>query len=461
MASRLLILLLLTGGCGDAPLLVLKVVTPEGPDPLAGVEQLRLVVSNPPAEQRIRLEDPEQIDLELELEVASAVGSITLEGHAGSSLRARGETPPMVLRPEAGELALLVAEAGKLSRLGQDLPWAGRSMVSILIPAAGVLLAGGASASGEPVASVVLYDFFHHEVRALDPLPEPRAGAVGAICGSDCGIVALGEDESGLASRILRYDGLSWSAYDDGLSPAERREAAAIAPLSDGTYLIAGGRGPSGPLDTLLLLRPGDAVQPPALEVLPSRARAARERAAITASSGADAVLVAGGQAPGEAEAELIYGSSLTAHALELPGADLIGDTAAVALEDGRMVLVGGRDDSGAVLRDAWVIDPATMKVTHLPDLLGVGRAEHRVARVGTHLVVLGGVTESGELTSDAEMLGTDQGLARLRQIPMQSPRVSFSAVHTGPGSFILAGGEAGGQGVETLEVYQTSVPLP
>ncbi len=178
-----------------------------------------------------------------------------------------------------------------------------------------------------------------------------------------------------------------------------------------------------------------------------------------------DAVLVAGGQTQGQAPAELFYRASSSFTPLSFSGTGPLAATAAVGLGDGRLAIVGGVDDSGALTRDAWIVDPAALKVTRLPDVLKEPRAEHRVLRVtGGHLVVVGGVTDSsGTLATQAEVLQvTAAGIKHLRQTPMQQPRRGFSALPLGPGSFLVAGGEgAKGAPASVLEVYETSLAVP
>lgn len=435
-------------GCGEPALLDLKVVTPEGPDPLEGVDSLRLVVSDPPHETTIPLEDSTSFSVELELEVSSAVGTVVLEGTAAKQLVARGETPPMVLRPADDRLALLVAKAGALSRLRPTLQRAGREMVAVLVPAMGILLAGGMDHAGAPLASASVYDFFEHELRAVPPLPSPRAGAVGATCGSACAVVVTGADRTGLATRTLRYDLAGWTAFDDGLSPPERRRDAAVVSLGDGTYLVAGGLGLAGPLDTVLLLDPGSSIAAPELKVLQSRTHAARVRPAAAMATGGE-VLLAGGQRPGEPVAELFYTTSWSFQQLSWPGPALGGGAAAVDLGDGRLAVVGGIAD-GVPLRDGWIVEPATLQVTHLPDVLEQGRWGHRIVRLGAQLVVVGGMVETG-LAVRAEVLAA-KDLKPLAQPAMQQAREGLVATHLGRGSFLVAGGST------VLEVYQTAV---
>lgn len=455
MTRPLALLGLLLAGCGDPPLLELVVTTPQGPDPLAGVDSLRLLVTNPAGETTESVKDPSSFSVEVELEAQSEVGSVLLEGYTAGKLAARGETPPMVLRPVDDRIALLVAAAGKLSTLRGRLGAAGREMTTLLLPGLGVLLAGGTDGSGRVSSAVELYDFLEHRLAPQPALPAPSAGAVAAICGSHCAVVATGTDDRGLATRLQRFDGTAWESFADGLAPGERRARAGIAPLDDGTFVIVGGQGPAGPQRSVLLLDPGQAGSDPRLTVLPSPSLAARVAPALAASGGI--VLAAGGQGAGEPAAELFYASSSSFQPVTLPGAAPSAAAAAVELGDGRLAIVGGRDEAGQPLRGGWIVDPVSLKVSHRADALARGRAGHRALRVGDRLLVLGGTLDA-TLADQAEVLSA-KDLSNLGQTPTGQPREGFGAVPLGKGSVLVVGGGDARGPVDLLEIYETDIP--
>jgi hypothetical protein len=457
LEASVLGLALLLAGCGDPALLELKLVTPDGPDPLAGADRIRLVVTEPAAEQVVSHSGGSaSLGLELQLEVAGAVGSVILEGLAGEALVARGETPPISLRPVDRELAFLVARAGALSRLQARLASPVRGPASVLLPSSGILLAGGTGQDGAPVATATLYDFFRHRSEVAAPMPGPRMGAVSATCGATCALVLLGANQSALEDRIFQFDGTVWRTIPDGLGPGERRRDASAVLLDDGSTLIVGGAGAVGPLDSVLRLDPGGTTLDPALGLEPARARAPRVAPAIAAASGA--VVIAGGQAAGAVPLELYYPASASFQAPALPGPTLTGaGAAACALGDGRVAVVGGRDASGRLLRDGWIVDPVSITVQHLPDCLAEARADHALVRTGAQLVVVGGTGASGP-TTWVEVLDA-QTLARAGEATAATPRVGLAIGRLGPGSFLLMGGEsAPADPLPThLEVWQSA----
>ncbi|MCC6749661.1 MAG: hypothetical protein IT371_18490 [Deltaproteobacteria bacterium] len=450
----LLVGALAVAACGDPGVLDLSLAFPEGPDPLANVDQVKLRVTEPAAEELFPVADPRRLSVELETSVKGAVGSIVLEGLSARTLVARGETPPLVLGPDGGALSLLVSRAGELSALKPRLPVAGQTMSVAILPLEGVLVAGGADRDGRPLAGATLYDFFHHVVVPLPALPEPRGAALGAGCGNRCALVWLGEADRGLAQRVLRYDGTSWSSFPDGLEATQRRKGAAAVLLEDGRYLAVGGEGPSGPLATILRLEPGTVGGAnPRLSLLPVALRAARRRPAVALSK--DALLVAGGQPDGAPAAEVYYLSAGSSETLVLPGGAVAEGSGACALADGRLLLLGGRDRDGRPLSDGWVVDPLTRKTDHYPKALAKGRYGHELVRFGDHVVVIGGRDETGVAT-EAQVLSS-RGLATLRTVPMQVPRHGHGVTRIGNGTALVSGGLGGtGDATSLLELYQT-----
>jgi len=462
--ARLLasLLALAAGSCGDPPLLDLRVVTTDGVDPLTGVDKLRLVVTEPASETTASVTSTGTFSVELKVEVASGIGEVILEGSRGGSLVARGESPPMVLTPTDRQLSVLVGRAGELAALRTRLPSPGDRLVAVLLPSRGILVAGGADKDNRAGTGAALYDFFQQTLTALPALPEGRVDAVGADCGGSCAVIALGAKDGGFAEQLLRWeDSSGWTAIADKLAPPDRRRGAGIASLDADTYLIAGGEGPAGPLDTALRLTPGDALSDPTLEVLPARTRAARRRPAM--ASGTGTVIVVGGQPAGGPAFEIYYTTSSSFQALPVGASFPASGSAVTDLGDGRFAVVGGRDESGALLRAGWIIDPVTLQVTPVLDALAEGRADHALVRAGKQLLVVGGALASG-LASKVEVLEA-KTLKHLGDTPMLAPRSGFATARLGPGSFLVAGGRGAAGStpiaapIDLVEVFETAEP--
>ncbi|MFH1131832.1 MAG: kelch repeat-containing protein [Pseudomonadota bacterium] len=441
-------------GCSNPFLLDLTIVVPEGPDPLSGVDHVRLGVSNPVGEDLFEVVDPRQLQVEIEIDAKNTIGTVFLEGFSGGELVARGETPPLLFEPSNGGFSLLVASVGVSSVLRPRLESAGKNMLSILLMGMGLLLVGGETGEGRLLDSAVLYDFFDHRLIEVEALPEKRKGAVAAVCGAGCGVVFLGEKEDGsLANSLMRFDGNGWKVFADDLAPGERRKDASTVLLPDGNYLVLGGVGVADELKNYLLLEPGADVTLPKLRVFGAGGLVSRTKPAVAATNGST-VLVAGGQKSGEIEAELYFHLSGSVQRIELPGPDLADGAAAVALDDGRIVLVGGRDESGQALRDAWVVETASGEVKHLPQTLAQGRFGLQIVGSGETLVVIGGFTDTG-LAPQVEFLAT-KDLSLLRETPLQVPRASHVVEPLSPGSLLVVGGADASDTVKFLELCQT-----
>ena len=440
-----LLFLLLFAACSDSPVLDLKIVVPPGEDPLKGVDTVRLHVTDPAVDKNFQLTDPNSINIEVEVAVENAAGVITLEGATKGKITARGETPPVLLVPEAGNLSLLVARAGAASKLTAQMDLAGAGMVSQLLPGMGIFFAFEKQAA--------LYDFFTHDVKSLPAPPEARTGAVAALCGANCVTLALGSDGTNMARTLLSYDGATWTSYADGLDDLARRSGAATAPLGDGTYVVAGGVDSKGAaLDTLLHLDPGTSSSLPGLRKLSSRSAAARP-APVAAGTGGHALIAGAGKV------EIFSLTSLASQALTLPGTAPHVGAAACTLTDGALLLVGGADSAGKTLRDVWRVEPKTLKVTHYKDALAAGRQGHAALQVGGRLVVLGGKGDTG-LANKLEIFdATTLKAASTSEQAVQ--RTGIRADRLGPGSVLISGGvDDKGAAVKTLEVYQRDTPL-
>ena len=440
-------------GCGETPLLDLRVVTPEGADPLAGADQLVLRVVAPSHTARYPIGDGSAFRIESELEVHGEISRIELEAFGGATLLARGESPPLVLRSESDNLALLVGVAGRLSTLSERMPYTANDPMVALLPSWGFLLAGGQGADGHALASYAFYDVFEQRSVAIteELMPEARAGAAVAVCGAGCAVLALGRTLGGLANTLLVFDG-SWRSLPDGLDPAQRRERFGAVGLADGSLLLVGGAGADGqPVPGLLRLSHGGGVTPK-LALLPQRVVA--PRVAPSVARAGDWVLALGGQPAGQEPAELVRLRDAAALPLPWEGPTPEG-AATVGLENGLIAVVGGSAPGGEPLADGWLVDPVARTVRHLGPVLAAGRRGHALLRCGDALVVVGGEGASGATVSEVERLSLE---LRLEEAAVdQRARQGQRAGALGPGTFFIFGGSSAEGLLKTIEVYQTA----
>lgn len=450
---RLLVLAsLFASACAEPPLLELSVVVPEGVDPFTGADEVRVVVTSPGAEAAMSLVDPQTLDISLELDVAGEYGQVVLEASAGGALIARGETPSFTLRPVDDAFGLLVGRAGAVAQLATRLREPRAAMLVAPLPAVGFLVAGGHDATGQPSGAVDIYDYWTHELAGVSTvMPEARAEGIAVSCGSTCALIALGRNAQGLASTFLSYGG-GWAQLSDGLDAGLRRRRAAVAPLEDGSYLIVGGLGLNDEaLNSMLRLRPGSGIEP-TFTPLGQPARAARDNPAV-ASTGT-AVVVVGGQAADGVVGEIVYPETEQTLELTFEGAAPVSGTAAAVLSSGKIVVVGGRDASGALIADGWIVDPLTQTVTHVANALAVPRAGHVAMVAKDQVLVLGGEDASGS-SSSFEVLSASLRSLDLGEAP--GARTETGAVHVGGGSVLLFGGlDGNGDGVAPVGLFES-----
>jgi len=458
LALVALVLVTLIGSCAEPALLELSLVVPEGVDPLSGADEVRVRVTRTEGQSTTTLADPQALDLSFDVEVAGEYGQVLLEAYSGGALIARGETPSFTLRPLDDAFGLLVGRAGEVSSLKTHLDAPRAAMLVAPLPSIGFLVAGGHDAAGLPSSAAEIYDHWNHTCTTLSTaLPEARAEGVAVSCGSACALIALGRNRDGLASSFLSYSG-AWAQIADGLDASLRRRRAAVAALEDGSYLVVGGLNSTDePMNSMLRLRTGGGVEP-GFTLLSQPMREARDEPAV-ASTGT-AVVVVGGQAVEGLAGEVVYLASGETLALALGGQAPSVGAAAVALANGKVAIIGGRDPSGQLLADGWLVDPLTRDVTHVENALNVARAGHIAMVVNGQIVVIGGEDMSG-ISSSFEILSESLRSLEVKEAP--GPRAQAHAVAVGAGSFLLFGGlDATGQPVSAVGLFETGqISLP
>ena len=131
---------------------------------------------------------------------------------------------------------------------------------------------------------------------------------------------------------------------------------------------------------------------------------------------------------------------------------------AAVTLSDGTILVAGGKTSDGTRLADAWLFDPATNSIQHLPEFLGEPRAGHTMTRSGSRVLVAGGEDETGELATHALVITADRLNGQLEttsQTPMKVPRWGHAAVLLGNAQIAILGGfDASNTALKSIEIY-------
>jgi hypothetical protein len=439
--------------CSETALLDLTVVVPLGEDPLANVDSVLLTVSEPFAQVATGVSNPAKLSVGAEIDVEGAIGFIRLEGFRDEERLARGQTPPLILVAQDASMSLLVSSAGAMATLAPQLEKGGAGMNSLLLPGLGVLLTGGMDSDSGPLTNAALYDFVDHRLIAIDAMPESRFGANALSCGETCGLILFGKkDDTTLATRWLRYDGDAWQSGDLSSQASLGRSHATAIQLTDGRYLVVGGKdSEGGPRGDLLLVDAGSESVSPSFSTAPVET-AKRVAPGVAVNRNGD-VLIVGGATEGQ-QAELYSSSARTISSVVLSEMTTLDGAAVVALADDTFVVLGGRDGSGNALRSAWRVDAGGEEKQYYAEALAEGRYGHWAGIVSGDLVVIGGTGENSSALA-AEVLSSAT-MERLYSAEASTFRSGQNVARLSSASLLVAGGlDEKGEPVLDLQVFQ------
>ena len=495
MKTRVLVLAALLGAAcgGNKSTWQLRVKTPPGEDLFGmGVTQVRLTVgdqvqTNPVSSGRfdlaVTIQEPKQDQyVNLVLEALDAAGQVV----------ARGKSPNVVLTVNSDSTAVttvtvFVARVGKASAtgvalLGDDMKTPqgrldlaaaalrGRAVTPTPQTSLGVLITGGSDGTGMISARSWLYDPLSHTLLNAGNPATPRRGAVLVpTADANTGQQALlygGQNQKGeLVGTAELFDPAVASLDTVFSAPAAAAAPGAVSPtvveVTSGVFLATGGRNKvdGDPLNQAVLLQrqpaagsgavlpgvkplTGDKGAPPM-----AAARVGHSASPVTLNDGPGA-LIYGGTSDAQAPlAEVFSATSGTFKPLNpaMPAGPR-RDHAAVTLNDGRVLLLGGRDDTGKVLRSALVLS-VDGKVEPRDNYLLTARASATLARFGGEVLLCGGVSDTSDTPlASCEVFTLDQltgGTAgRTEQLPRA--RVSPVLVPLETGNLLILGGWSG-----------------
>jgi hypothetical protein len=438
---------LAVAACAGPPPSSLSIAVRIAPDPgvLADVETFALSVLD--ADRRplvLRRFDRAARSLRLDEVPFGPRLAFLLEGLVASGPIVRGESCPadVVVGGPYPAVSMLVSRVGWFVPTEPPPEAVRRQPLAFVRSGGAVLVAGGANAAGQPLASVDSYDPRSGRWRAEAPLAGARAGGEVAALADGGAILVGGLDEAGPSARIELFQpdlgfravpgwsqplgvGMRATTLPDGrvLITGGAIGAAAARPqallFEDGSVHPAGalavGRRHhtvsvvgAGELSAAFLIGGDEGAERPALgEIEVYNPRASGDRGfggivarLITARAEHSAtvlragdILIAGGrnQAGPVVAAETfdpITRTMLEAGQLAYPR---VGHTATL-LRDGRVLITGGQGAGGEPLRAVEIFDPAIRNFVAARPLT-VERAEHAAVELcdGTVLLVGGG----------------------------------------------------------------------
>jgi hypothetical protein len=273
-----------------------------------------------------------------------------------------------------------------------------------------VLLVGGRNAGGVLDTAEQFLPATRQTAPLTGTLRQPRTQHTTTLLPRSEALLLAGEDGIGELFSVERFQGGVFNEVTPTLQPPRAGHTA--TGLLDGRVLILGGRS-SGVLDTAELF---DA-QP--------------------------AILFKPAYDPNAATFTLLL------HNLQMPR----WDHTATLLPDGRVLVIGGMNESGA-LQTAELFDPGTQEFTLLGPVMTQPRAAHTATLLPDgKVLILGGRNARGPLAS-GEVFdpGTGNFTAALPSLTV--PRVDHTAVLLPFGEVLVSGGENNGGALASQEFY-------
>jgi hypothetical protein len=465
--SRLALLLALAcASCGgQSGTLSITIVVPMNDDPFAEAANAHIVVGNPAVVDQTVAVSGGHFNTSVKITPPSSdstadVGQVTIEAlDASGAVIAHGHSPPIAILAQDAVIAVWVGRVGKVGVAPSAFSVGRTEMAAVALPRLGALYAGGRASTGV-VNNSEVYDVYSQQLVVASPIPSPRAGAVGlgfdrSDQATGAAMLVGGTSDATLFSTATQFDPLAdvngtWADVktDDTLA----RDLPTIAALSDGSFLLSGGKDASGaPLTTATVVSSPLTLSIAATTNPMMAARIGHTATPVMAAGGAGVLLFGGAKTGPASELYLQSSHSFTAADLGMPSRT---GHSATLLADGRVLVAGGIDDSGKATASGFLVTPSTLAVEKRPTLLATARTAHVAALAGGELVVCGGSDATGAPLATCEALdGTT--LAHKRDISLAVGRSGASFIPVDSGDLILAGGvDKSGSPIPSIEIY-------
>jgi hypothetical protein len=229
-----------------------------------------------------------------------------------------------------------------------------------------------------------------------------------------------------------------WAA---GPPLAQARADATATALGDGAVLVAGGRGPAGPTASVEVLTTSATTVVVAPMSMPRAGH-------VAAPLGDGRVLVAGGTTVVTTDEGTVELPTASAEVFDVAGtwtpvaalSRARSGARTVALPDGRVAVVGGRDAAGAVL-EIEVFDPVAGGFVP-GGAMSLPREDAGVAVTRDGLIVVVGGSVDGVAQASADVIDPISGV--VAAVSLASPRTGASATTTVDNRVLVAGGSTG-----------------
>jgi len=396
----------------------------------------------------------------------------------GGSPIAWGMTPALQLAPidqpgSGAAINVFIARPGQVVAAPASLLSPRTEFATAYVTQLGAVFFGGRTTDGSVLPDVALYSVYSHSiVDAADQIPflaQARADGVAVSADGYKAIVFGGSQATGLGMRGNPLG--SAEIFDSGLASVanpsvgalagdtvDARSAPNVSVFGNGSLMIAGGADGNGnPLSTAAILTTDTSPRITGIGAMQApRIGAACAPATFPDASG---VVCFGGLVVGPNEmtqpvAERLVGSSFAAYDTNMPK-NRVG-AIATPLNDGRVLVTGGHDDTGTTLDSAFVIQPTLpATVMALPGLLSTARDGHSATRLPNGDVLVCGGGPAGAMPSQTCDLIDGVALQRKQTVMLGYPRRDHAAVLLETGNVLIAGGTGSdGKPLAQLEIF-------
>ena len=325
-----------------------------------------------------------------------------------------------------------------------------------------VLVMGGVGVSNEALDTAAVYDPAAKTWTAVGPMSVKRKNFAAVLLKDGKVLVMGGKDDSGALASAEVYDPVNqdWTTVTSVGSLATARESHTATLLTNGQVLVTGGYGSSGlPLASAEVYDPANKNW----TAVPSSSMGTPRALHTATLLDNGKVLVIGGKRDATtslASAEVYDPAdrSWTPARYDMTGGARFVHTA-TRLGNGH-VLVAGGFRNGANVLTTEVYDPATEEWTSAGSL-NTPRDEHTAVLLSTtgHVLISGG-DNSVTATATAEMY--DPAARKWTVVaPMTAARAAHTMVVLGTGEVLVIGGRSGSSSgsLVTTEVYNPAAP--
>jgi hypothetical protein len=270
-----------------------------------------------------------------------------------------------------------------------DIP---RDVASAVLPDGRLLVTGGSSADGQPVAQIGVYDP-NSGTWAVGQLSEPRAGHTATVLADGRVLIVGGRTTTGVTASTEIYDPTSGASTTAGVLPVPRADHAA-ARLADGRVLIVGGSDDAAVLATAEIFDPATG----SISELPASLVTARAKHSATTLLDGHVLVAGGNDGTQDVASAEIFDATTGTFALTVSLNTPRSGHVAILLPHNNEVLIAGGTSNGNTLasverfshwNEAFLPDANTMAAPRS------GGVSVPTSRDGVVLVAGGGSAEA------------------------------------------------------------------